>query len=192
MDTMPPEKLFVDANSLLVDSFSLAKKIYNSGFKPTCFLAIWRGGSPIAIAVHEFLRFKGVHPFHAVIKTESYAGTVQKEFVVVEGMEKVSEKLSSSDNVLIVDDIFDTGKTAKSIIEELYKKTGTAKPEVRVATVFFKPAQNQTDIEPDYFIRETDSWVVFPHEIEGLTCAELKKKDHALFNVICEKQTLGK
>jgi len=92
MNTMLPEKLFVDANSLLIDSFSLAKKIYNSGFEPTCFLAIWRGGSPIAIAVHEFLRFKGIHPFHAVIKTESYAGMLQKPFVSVDGMDKVSKK----------------------------------------------------------------------------------------------------
>jgi len=83
-------------------------------------------------------------------------------------------------------------KSAKSIIEELYKKTGMSKPEVKVATVFFKPAQNQTDIKPDYFIRETDSWVVFPHELENLTCAELKKKDHALFDVICEKQSARK
>jgi len=189
MDTISPEKLFVNANSLLIDSFSLAKKIYNSGFEPSCFLAIWRGGSPIAIAVHEFLRFKGIHPFHAVIKTESYAGMIQKDFVIVDGMENVSKKLSSSDRVLIVDDIFDTGKTIKSIIEELYKKSGTAKPEVRVATVFFKPAKNRTEIKPDYFIRETDSWVIFPHELENLTCAELKKKDPGLFDVICDKQS---
>ena len=44
---------------------------------------------------------------------------------------------------------------------------------MRVATPWYKPAKNVTDITPDYYVHETDAWLVFPHELVGLTPEEI-------------------
>ena len=49
------KKLFIDSNQLLEDSFQLAWKVYESGFKPNYIVGVWRGGAPVGIAVQELL-----------------------------------------------------------------------------------------------------------------------------------------
>ena len=48
-------KTFIHADQLLEDSFNLAWKVYESGFRPNYIIGVWRGGAPIGIAVQEFL-----------------------------------------------------------------------------------------------------------------------------------------
>jgi len=175
------DKVFIDADTLLLDSFKLARKVFDDGFIPTHCLTIWRGGSPIGIAVLEFFRFKGIYPFHTIVKTESYKGRIKKN-LKIEGLSNITERLSPQSKLLVIDDIFDTGKTVEGLIKEIKEKSKTAN--IKVATVFFKPDKNQTNIKPDYFVEETDSWVVFPHEIEGLTLEEIEKKNIGIFNII--------
>ena len=38
---------------------------------------------------------------------------------------------------------------------------------------WYKPERNIIDIVPDYYIHETDDWLVFPHEMDGLTEEEI-------------------
>ena len=65
---------------------------------------------------------------------------------------------------------------AKAIIEALTAKMRRNLPkDIRVATAWFKPKYNLTDIIPDYYIHKTDQWLVFPHELEGLTREEIFK-----------------
>ena len=47
-------KNFITSQSLLQDSFRLAAKVYEDGFRPDFIIGIWRGGAPIGIAVQEF------------------------------------------------------------------------------------------------------------------------------------------
>jgi hypothetical protein len=47
---------------------------------------------------------------------------------------------------------------------------------MKVATPWYKPTKNVTDITPDYWVNETDAWLVFPHELVGLTQQEIR--DH--------------
>jgi hypothetical protein len=44
---------------------------------------------------------------------------------------------------------------------------------IRIATVYYKPARNRSTLVPDYYVTATDSWLVFPHEIQGLTREEI-------------------
>ena len=46
-------------------------------------------------------------------------------------------------------------------------------PEIKVATPYFKPNKNQTNRRPDFYIHETEKWLVFPHELEGLSIEEI-------------------
>ena len=57
-------------------------------------------------------------------------------------------------------------------------------PEIRVETPYFKPNKNLTDNKPDYFLYETDKWLVFPHELDGLTLDEIKKHKPELNDLI--------
>ena len=46
--------------------------------------------------------------------------------------------------------------------------------EVRVATVYWKPSRNVTTLQPDFYVHQTEDWLVFPHEICGLTPEEIR------------------
>ncbi len=61
-------------------------------------------------------------------------------------------------NVLIVDDVADTGKTLKVVREDLVAKGAK---EVRIAVIAKKP---QSIVDPDYYIFQTGQWIVFPWE----------------------------
>jgi hypothetical protein len=45
--------------------------------------------------------------------------------------------------------------------------------QIRIATAYYKPARNRSALKPDYFVRETNEWLVFPHELKGLTREEI-------------------
>jgi hypothetical protein len=70
----PMDKLFISADSLLRDSMELARRIVASGLRPTFLVAMWRGGTPIGIAVQEVLEYHSIHADHIAIRTSSYTG----------------------------------------------------------------------------------------------------------------------
>ena len=70
-------KTFIQADQLLEDSFKLAWKVYESGFRPDYIVGVWRGGAPIGIAVQEFLEVLGVSSDHIAIRTSHYSGIDQ-------------------------------------------------------------------------------------------------------------------
>ena len=96
--------------------------------------------------------------------------------MAVHGLNYIIKKICHDDRVLIVDDVFDTGNTIKAVVEELGARArGNTPEDIRVAVPWFKPSRNETDMTPDYFLRETDAWLVFPHELDALTPEELEK-----------------
>ena len=75
--------------------------------------------------------------------------------------------------MLIVDDVHDTGNSINQIISDIKAACKKNTPEIKVATPYYKPAHNNTNNKPDYYLHETDKWLVFPHELEGLTRQEM-------------------
>ena len=62
----------------------------------------------------------------------------------------------------------------KALIGMRFEPAGiTNDPEIRLATPWYKPGNNQTGRIPDYYVHESDDWLVFPHELEGLTIEEI-------------------
>ena len=179
------EKLFIKANELLEDSFNLAWKIFESGYKPNYIIGVWRGGAPVGIAVQEFLSVLGIKSDHIAIRTSYYSGINERnETVQVYGLNYVIKKLESEDRLLVVDDVHDTGNSINQIISDLRKACKKNSPEIKIATPYFKPNKNETETKPDFFIHETDKWLVFPHELEGLTMEEIKENKPELRNLI--------
>ena len=168
------KKRYISAQQLLEDSFNLGLQILESGFKPGFIVAIWRGGTPIGIAVQELLEYFGVNADHIAIRTSLYSGVDQRESEVrVHGLGYVLENISADSPLLIVDDVHDTGLSVQQVIADIQSGCGDNCPSIRVATPYYKPARNQTGRVPDYYLHETEQWLVFPHELEGLSIEEI-------------------
>jgi uncharacterized protein len=169
------DKLFISADSLLRDSMELARMIVRSDFRPTFLVAMWRGGAPIGIAVQEVLEFHGVQTDHIAIRTSSYVGPDnQSKAVRVHALDYLVSRLSAEDALLLVDDVFDSGRSLEAVIAELRRRCRRNLPDrIRIATVYYKPTRNRSTLVPDYYVRTTQHWLIFPHEIQGLTREEI-------------------
>ena len=58
--------------------------------------------------------------------------------------------------------------------------------QIKVAVPYYKPTRNKTDRTPEYFIHETDEWLIYPHSIEGLTPDEIKQNKPEIYNILKE------
>jgi|TARA_R100000687_G_scaffold56138_1_gene44904 hypoxanthine phosphoribosyltransferase len=179
------EKTFITAQQLLEDSFRLASKVYEDGFRPHFIIGIWRGGAPIGIAVQEYFDFKKVETDHIAVRTSSYYGIDQQSKTIkVHGLHYLIENANADDDLLIVDDVFDSGRSVDALIKQIKKLSRANMPKnVRIACPYYKPQNNKTDIVPDYFVHESEEWLVFPHEISGLTPDEIINGKTDLANV---------
>ncbi len=174
------EKRFIQENDLLLDSYRLGVKIYNSGFQPNFIVGLWRGGSSVGIAVQECLQYLGVETDHIAIRT-SYRGMSHYRNMVenaqdisVHGTQYLLENLTADDALLIVDDVYSTGLNVKAVVDRLSARMKRNMPrEVRVAVPWYKPANNLTGRVPDYYVHETNQWLVLPYEMSGLSLEEI-------------------
>ncbi|MBE1301607.1 MAG: hypoxanthine phosphoribosyltransferase [Alteromonadaceae bacterium] len=180
------EKTFITAQSLLEDSFRLAHQVYKDGFRPQFIIGIWRGGTPVGIAVQEFFEFKKVQTDHIAVRTSSYYGiNKQSKTIKVHGLQYLVENANADDGLLIVDDVFDSGRSIAALIEQTQKLMRLNMPkDVRIATPWYKPSNNKTSITPDYYVHESSDWLVFPHELSGLTDDEIRKGKSDLADVM--------
>lgn len=183
---MTMQKKFITAQELLEDSFRVAAKVYESGFRPDYIIGIWRGGAPIGIAVQEYFDFKKVDTDHIAVRTSSYYGiNKQSKEIKVHGLHYIIENANADDSLLIVDDVFDSGRSIAALIEQLKKLSRNNMPnDVRIACPWYKPQNSKVDIVPDYYLHESDEWLVFPHEISGLSEDEIAHGKGDLVNIL--------
>jgi len=177
------EKVFIEEQDLLEDAFRLGVQIYNSGFKPSYVVGLWRGGSSVGIYVQECLQYLGIETNHIAVRT-SYSGLHQYQEMVenpydnirVHGTQYLLNNLNSEDKLLLVDDVSGSGLTLKIVQDRLRKRLKRNMPEqVKVATIWNKPHKNRTKTAPDYYVHETEDWLVLPYELKGLSIEEIQK-----------------
>ena len=174
-------KRFIRADDLLRDSFRLAANIHEAGFKPDFLVGLWRGGSAVGIAVQEGLDYFGTPTDHIAIRT-SYSGAHRYSEMVskadqirVHGLQYLLENLCSHHSMLIVDDVYSTGSSVKAVIDQLARKTRRNLPaDIRIATVWYRPTPRTLRV-PDYYVHETDDWLVLPYELSGQSLDELRE-----------------
>lgn len=168
-------KIYVTATSLLQDSFRLAAEIHRSGFRPNFIVGIWRGGTPVGIAIQEYFEYIGITTDHIAVRTSAYVGIGERAKTIrVHGLHYIIEEANAQDSLLIVDDVFDSGHSIEALLKELSAKMRMNMPDsVKIATPWYKPGNNRTELIPDYYLHETEEWIVFPHELAGLTFDEI-------------------
>ncbi len=179
-------KTFITARQLLEDSFRLANLVYKDDFRPHFIVGIWRGGAPVGIAVQEYFEFKGVKTDHISVRTSSYYGIdKQSKKIRVHGLHYLIENANANQKLLIVDDVFDSGRSVAALIKAIRKQSRLNTPsDIRIACPWYKPSKNVVDFEPEYYLHETDEWLVFPHELEGLQISELAAGKSDLANIL--------
>ena len=180
------QKIYITAQDLLESSFKLAHEIYEDGFRPQFIVGIWRGGTPIGIAVQEYFEYKGVSTDHISVRTSSYYGiNQQSKKIRVHGLHYLIENANSGDGLLIVDDVFDSGRSVDALIKDIKKQSRLNTPsDIRVACTWYKPSMGAVDIKPDYYTHKSDDWLVFPHELNGLTKEEIAEGKTDLKNIL--------
>lgn len=170
-------KRYITPNELTEMSFKLGAKVYHEGFVPDYLIALWRGGAQIGCHVHELFKFKGISIDHIAVRTSSYVGTDNSGGVTVHALRYVTKNLKPGAKILIVDDVFESGKSVTAVLEKITKESGISfsNLDIRIATLFYKPKSNRGYIQPTYYLTTTDSWLVFPHEVEGMDLEEIRR-----------------
>lgn len=176
----------VTPEQLRIWSYKLAYNVLKSGFVPDIVVAIWRGGAPVGVNVHELFKWKGLNTDHICVRTSRYKGIDEiHPQITVDNLEYLFKTLNSDSKILIVDDIYDSGKSVEALIKELGSELSS---NIRVGTLFYKPGRNKTSRIPDYYVEEckvaNNVWVVFPHEVEGMSLDEIRTtKGEEVFNI---------
>lgn len=119
-------------------------------FVPELIVGIARGGLIPAVRLSHLLGDKLLRMIH--IKFYKGVDLRQEKPELLADVGKLPKK------VLIVDDVADTGETLEFVREHVRRKGAK---EVRVATIAYKP---RSKLKPDYYVFETDKWIVFPWE----------------------------
>jgi hypoxanthine phosphoribosyltransferase len=175
------QKRFIEEQELLEDSYRLAREIYCSGFRPDFIVGVWRGGSTVGIYVQECLQYLGVETDHIAIRT-SYQGhddyfrqLEQGSAVRAHGLQYLFENLNADDALLIVDDVYSTGRNVHAVIERLqHKNKLNMASEVRIAAPYYRAIPGNPRPAPDFFLHQTSDWLVLPYELTGISRAELE------------------
>ena len=174
------QKRFIEEQELLEDSYRLASQIYQSGFRPNFIVGVWRGGSTVGIYVQECLQYLGVETDHIAVRT-SYRGRddyfrqlQQGSEMRAHGLQYLYDNLNADDALLIVDDVYSTGRNVQAIVNRLLErnKRNMAK-DLRIAAPYYRRAAGSADNPPDYFLQRSEDWLVLPYELTGISRAEM-------------------
>ena len=176
------KKNFLDEATIIMDSFRIGVQVFESGFRPTFIVGLWRGGSAVGIYVQECLQALGVETNHISVRT-SYRGQPEYRNMIeapkgirVHGIQYLIENLNADDSLLIVDDVCSSGYSIQAVQKRLKE---TLKPnyprQVKSAVLWHRPKFRKTDGQPDYCLHTTDEWLVFPYELKGLSLEEIQQ-----------------
>ena len=123
----------------------LVKKI---DFEFDAIIAIARGGMIIAQMIGEYFDIRDVF----IINSIGYKGDKRIDSIKIFNI----PNLDRSKNILIVDDIIDSGQTIKEILNILNKNH--SKKVFKTASIFYK---KEALYKPDFFVKYTTKWVDF-------------------------------
>jgi len=139
------KRLYYDYETFSSDLLKLANQIDE---KFDAIVAIARGGMTMAHMLGEYRDIRKVFVINAI----SYIETKKLEKPHIFNI----PDLFDCQNVLIVDDIADSGDTLLAVIRKL--ETKYPKLSFKTATLFFKP---DSKFQPDFSLNRADIWIDF-------------------------------
>ena len=169
------DKLIIDWKEYNFIVEKLAIQIFQSGFKPDILIGIMRGGAPIIDVLSRIFKLKC-----AYLAVESYSG---KDIEDEQGELVFSREMSSTiqdmkGNILLCDDLSDTGVTLNKSIDWL-KKYPPLKGKIKDIKTAVLWKKKDSTFEPDFCAQKLNSnpWIVQPFErYEEIRINDLIKK----------------
>lgn len=151
-------------------SRELSAQVVASGWVPDLIIAVARGGLIPAGAISYAIGVKAMGSMNVEFYTG--IGETLAEPVVLPPLMDASELPGKK--VLVVDDVADSGKTLRMVMELLRHEGlqlgGASVPvEARSACIYLKPRSVH---RPDYVWRETDKWINFPWSVAPVITQE--------------------
>jgi len=182
------KKEFLEFDTVRDNAIKLAHRIYTEGFIPDVIYVSLRGGAYLGNLISEYFKIvrKGQHPvYYAAVVARSYTDVAKSEKVKVDGWTYSPDHLRVGDKVLLVDDIFDSGRTINYLAQIIIDK-GIPRKDLKIAVhdyKFFADKQEQLPIQPDYWCRKHEmsvhdecSWIHYmSHELVGLKKTEIEE-----------------
>ena len=180
-------KEFISYNQVRNNALKLAHRIHMEGFIPDVIYVSLRGGAYLGNVISEY--FKAVRReskpvLYAAVVARSYSDVHQNDQVRIDGWTYAPEYLRNGDKVLLVDDIYDSGRTINHLAEVILGK-GVPRGDFKIAVHDYKVIGYRGEplpIRPDYWCRLHDiktpadeKWIHYmSHELVGLTDGELR------------------
>jgi len=131
-------------------------------------VSITRGGLvPSAIIAREL----GVRNIETVCIASYHDYKEQGELIILKPIaDEIVKRCEAGENILVIDDLADTGATARKVRELM--------PKAHIATVYAKPTGKPT---VDTFITEVsqDTWIYFPWDLDLSYAAPISGKKDA-------------
>ena len=185
-------KEFLPYGTVRNNALKMAHRIYHDGFIPDVIYVSLRGGVYLGNVICEYFKVvqRRVRPvYYAAVVARSYTGVAESAEVKVEGWTYMPEYLRTGDKVLLVDDIFDSGKTINHLAKVIMERWIPRK-DLKVAVhdyKYFHDKAEQHPIQPDYWSRrhdlsvnDEDMWIHYSsHELIGLSQQELEEHYYA-------------
>jgi hypoxanthine phosphoribosyltransferase len=181
-------KEFTTHDTVRNNAIRLAARIYADGFVPDVIYVSLRGGAYLGNVISEYFKIvcAGLRPvYYAAVVARSYTDVAMAEKVAVDGWTYAPEYLRSGDKVLLVDDIFDSGRTLNHLANIIMEK-GIPRGDLKIAVhdyKYFYDLNPQHPVQPDYWCRKRElsvndeaRWIHYlSHELMGLSESEIEE-----------------
>ena len=181
-------KEFVPYDTIRNNAMKLAYRIYKDGFIPDIIYVSLRGGAYMGNVISEYFKFitREEKPvFYAAVVARSYTDISTQEAIKIDGWTYSPDLLRGSDKVLLVDDVYDSGRTI-NYLTQVFMQRGLPRDNIKIAVHDYKVREYLPDaqpIHPDYWCRkievktvEDETWIHYmSHELVGLTREESEK-----------------
>lgn len=141
------------------NGIKLAHRIYKEGFIPDVIYVAVRGGAYLGNVISEYFNAAcGRKILYAVVSAHSYTGIGENESIQINGWSHHPSNLKEGQKVLLVDDIFDSGKTINRLAEIILSE-GIPRSDLKIAVhdyKYFPESEKKQSIHPDYWCRRQD------------------------------------
>jgi uncharacterized protein len=181
-------KEFLTYDTVRNNTLKLLHKMYREDkFIPDVIYCSLRGGAYMANIISEYYKvaLKDHKPvMYAAVVAHSYSNVRNHGSVRVDGWTYSPDYLRQGDKIMLVDDIYDSGRTISYLVGILLEK-GIPREDIKVVVHDYKKFayKEQYPVVPDYYCRyheiktpQDDIWINYmSHELVGLTQAELEE-----------------
>lgn len=122
-------------------------------------VVIPRGSYYPANIVSRRLGFSGTDLVHACIG--SYEASARQRSDKFRLGQMPPKEMVKHKDVLVIEEVCDTGQTLKFLTDWL-REAGAGT--VRTGVLHYKPSKSETGFVPDWYVGQTDKWIVYPWE----------------------------